>query len=102
MNIRFNRIICILISALFLTACFSQDGTDTPLVSLIPTEIAEATYDTANLNSVSEYDGKPYIEINNNQPFFTGVDIKTSSFETYSPWTVWDGAVLRMQIYALI
>lgn len=85
MNIRFNSIICILTSVLFLTACSAQNGTDIPLITPIPTEISEITYDNANLNSVPEYNGKPYTEINNNQPFFTDEDITTSSFEIYSP-----------------
>lgn len=85
MNIRCNSIICIFTSVFFLTACSAQNGMDIPLITPIPTEIIETTYDIANLNSVPEYDGKPYTEINNNQPFFTDEDITTFSFETYSP-----------------
>lgn len=37
-----------------------------------------------NLGNIPEYEGKPYITINNNIPFFTEDDYTTESFEKYS------------------
>lgn len=39
---------------------------------------------TFDLNSIPEYSGSPYVEINNNKPFFTKEDLTTKSFEKYS------------------
>ena len=35
---------------------------------------------TFDLNSIPEYSGSPYVEINNNKPFFTKEDLTTKSF----------------------
>ncbi len=43
----------------------------------------EAVAPTFSLSDVPEYSGSPYIEINNNIPFFT--EYPTQSFEIYSP-----------------
>ena len=37
-----------------------------------------------NLSDIPEYNGKPYVEINNNIPFFTEEDYTTKTFEKYS------------------
>ena len=37
-----------------------------------------------NVNEIPDYNGKPYIEINNNVPFFSQSDLTTKSFEKYS------------------
>ena len=34
--------------------------------------------------NIPDYNGKPYAEVNNNQPFFDSDDITTEVFETYS------------------
>ena len=92
MNIRFNSIICILTSVLFLTACSAQNGTDIPLITPIPTEISEITYDNANLNSVPEYNG---ITIS----LFSLMRILLHLPLRYIPHsTAKDDAVLRMRI----
>ena len=36
------------------------------------------------LDSIPEYSGKPYVVINDNQPFFTDADLTEESFENYS------------------
>jgi len=41
--------------------------------------------DTASLEDIPAYSGSPYIEINQNQPFFTDSDLTTDAFENYSP-----------------
>lgn len=40
---------------------------------------------TILLSDIPSYSGKPYIEINNNIPFFTTDELVTSPFERYSP-----------------
>ena len=37
-----------------------------------------------DLNTIPEYSEKPYVEINNNNPYFTEEDFKTEPFEIYS------------------
>lgn len=39
---------------------------------------------TYNLSEIPEYEGKPYVTINNNKPNFTEEDYTTKSFEKYS------------------
>ena len=46
-----------------------------------PTLPQEAEFD---INSVPDYNGKPYVSINNNIPYFTEEDYTTVSFESYS------------------
>ena len=36
------------------------------------------------LENIPQYDGKPYVEINNNSPYFDENDYTTESFEKYS------------------
>ena len=36
------------------------------------------------LDSIPEYSGKPYVVINDNQPFFTDADLTEEPFENYS------------------
>ena len=40
---------------------------------------------TPKVFEVPEYEGKDYIVVNNDNPYFTEADIKSSSFEDYSP-----------------
>lgn len=42
---------------------------------------AESSYAA---NAIPEYDGSPYVTINDNQPYFSDEDLTTTSFETYS------------------
>ncbi len=39
-----------------------------------------------DLSSIPEYSSSPYVEINNNIPYFTEEDYTTQTFETYSDW----------------
>ena len=39
-----------------------------------------------DLSTISEYTSSPYIEINNNKPYFKEEDYSTESFEKYSEW----------------
>jgi len=39
-----------------------------------------------DLSTIPEYTSKPYVEINNNIPYFTEEDYITQSFERYSEW----------------
>lgn len=36
------------------------------------------------IDSIPDYDGKPYVEIHNNEPEFSSKDMNTKSFESYS------------------
>lgn len=40
--------------------------------------------DPIELDDIPEYSGKAYIEVNDNQPYFTEKDLTTKSFERYS------------------
>ena len=48
--------------------------------------ILEQTHSTVSydLSDIPEYNGTPYVEINNNKPFFTEEDYTTKAFEKYS------------------
>lgn len=37
-----------------------------------------------SLDAIPEYDGKAYVAVNNNEPFFTDSDMTTTAFENYS------------------
>ena len=39
-----------------------------------------------DLSTISEYTSSPYIEINNNKPYFKEEDYSTETFEKYSEW----------------
>lgn len=39
-----------------------------------------------DLNTIPEYTSSPYVELNNNIPYFTEEDYSTEPFETYSEW----------------
>ncbi len=43
-----------------------------------------AVSQTVTLSDIPEFDGTPYIAINDNQPFFTAEDMTAEAFETYS------------------
>ena len=49
---------------------------------------AESTTQTGtfDLSTIPEYTSSPYVEINNNNPYFTDEDYTTKSFEKYSEW----------------
>lgn len=39
----------------------------------------------ADLNEIPDFNGTAYVEINGNVPYFTGEDMTTDAYETYSP-----------------
>ena len=39
-----------------------------------------------DLSTIPEYSSSPYVEINNNMPYFTEEDYTTEAFEKYSDW----------------
>ena len=41
-----------------------------------------------NLSTIPEYSSDPYVEINNNIPYFSSEDYTTQSFEKYSEWDI--------------
>ena len=41
---------------------------------------------TIDLSTIPEYSSSPYVEINNNNPYFKEEDYTTNSFEKYSEW----------------
>jgi DNA-entry nuclease len=57
--------------------------TTTSATTTTTTTIKLSEPDSFSLNDVPEYSGNPYVEINNNVPYFT--EFPTDSFELYSP-----------------
>lgn len=55
----------------------SQNSTENNITSSTTTE------QTFDISSIPEYNGSPYVEINDNVPQFTESEITTSSFEIY-------------------
>ena len=49
-----------------------------------PNQASEQNNSSFNLNDVPAYNGKAYVAINNNEPYFTQADYTTASFERYS------------------
>lgn len=43
-----------------------------------------------DLSTIPEYSSSPYIELNNNIPYFTKEDYTTQAFEHYSNWDDWE------------
>ncbi len=95
MNKRNNFLITLLLTlAMTLCSC----GTNNPTTEHIPSEQSQVTEQPAeihtndepaaneiiSLDEIPEYSGKPYIEVNNNEPYFVSSDYSTTSFEEYS------------------
>lgn len=81
-----KSLILILLSSIFtITGCSAPNGTDIPPSSPTPTEISEIIDNNAGFESIPDYTGEPYTEINDNRPYFTDTDYTTVSFERYSP-----------------
>ena len=82
-----------------LTSCSYSSDSGTAPQTVLPTETsivtpqAENTVEPTNtqspttfsLESIPDFSGKPYVEINNNVPYFTNDDLQSDPFETYSP-----------------
>lgn len=58
----------------------SKDNADGPQEDLVNNN----SY--VSLDAIPAYDGKAYVAVNNNEPFFTDSDMTTTAFENYSDW----------------
>lgn len=65
-----------------LTACSAFDGTQAVSAGAQDTAVQPESVDT--IAEVPEYDGIPYVEINDNEPGFTEEELTTVSYEEYS------------------
>lgn len=65
-----------------LTACGAADGTWTGTAGVPDPAVQAESADT--IAEVPEYDGVPYVEINDNEPEFTEAELTTESYEEYS------------------
>ena len=94
MHFKHSVFIPIILSfSLLLSACSNISSTTIDLLSEIidfqtqnkkPIELPEVA-SALSISDIPEYSGLPYIEINDNLPFFTASDLTTSAFEEYSP-----------------
>lgn len=75
-------IMCLLIMVSSLSGCAMINEVQNNLESETTTSISQATY-IKGLDSLPEYNGEPYVIINDNIPEFKEADITTSSFESY-------------------
>ena len=55
--------------------------TDTPTETPAPTQAQTQT--AFDLSSIPAYSRSPYVEVNNNVPYFSDADLTTTSYETY-------------------
>ena len=53
-------------------------------ISIYPGEITNSTISSFDIENIPEYEGSPYVIINNNKPTFEEKDYTTSVFEVYS------------------
>ncbi len=65
-----------------LTACGAADGTWTGTAGIPDPAVQAESADT--IAEVPEYDGVPYVEINDNEPEFTEAELTTEPYEEYS------------------
>lgn len=65
-----------------LTACGAADGTRTGAADAADPALQAESVDT--IAEVPEYEGMPYVEINDNEPGFTEEELTTVSYEEYS------------------
>ena len=65
-----------------LTACGAADGTWTGTAGVPDPAVQAESADT--IAEVPEYDGVPYVEINDNEPEFIEAELTTESYEEYS------------------
>lgn len=57
----------------------TQTPTEAPATAVTPEPIYKL-----NISDIPAYSGKPYVELNNNEPGFYGYELTTEPFETYS------------------
>lgn len=81
-TIELSIIVCILIIVYIVTNTRNTNEINT-------TENVEQNQQIIfDLNSIPEYTSSPYVEINNNIPYFKDEDYTTEAFERYSEWDV--------------
>ncbi len=81
-TIELSIIVCILIIGYIVTNTRNTNEINT-------TENVEQNQQIIfDLNSIPEYTSSPYVEINNNIPYFKDEDYTTEAFERYSEWDV--------------
>lgn len=76
---KFRELVVVFGAVLFLTAC----GMPMPLDDA---DITEGTQKETSYSpgEIPEYDGEPYVVVNNNEPEFTEAELTTTSYESYS------------------
>ena len=76
----------VLVIALIITTIESWDIDITEKINKIPllSHIEVNTASNIDLDTIPEYSGKAYIEINNNKPYFEESEYTTKAFEKYS------------------
>lgn len=79
MHKQIKRSLLILIIASLLTGMMACTSSDTERGKLF-----SATTQTISLEEIPVYSGKPYVEIENNEPDFSGEDQQEEAFEYYS------------------
>ena len=94
MHFKRNAFIPIILSfSLLISACSQISSASIELINEVidfktqnkkPIELPEVASALSN-SDIPEYSGFPYIEINDNLPFFTASDLTTRAFEEYSP-----------------
>ena len=76
-------IICLAVSGYYGTQKVEENKNTES--NIVKTEV-QTTSALFDLSTIPEYQGNPYIEINNNIPYFKEEDYTTESFERYSEW----------------
>lgn len=64
----------------------SAATTDSATVNSTEIVSIDTSGEAFDLSTIPEYSGSPYVEINNNMPYFTQEDYTTETFEKYSEW----------------
>ena len=77
----------IILMCIIVCGYISQDMEDTNNTNEYKTETSiQKENVTIDLSTIPEYSSSPYVEINNNIPYFKEEDYTTNSFEKYSEW----------------
>lgn len=85
-----NRIIStLLLVVLLLVGCATPTTPpkETQAAKVAPTKVAETSNLSANILTslkIPDYNGEPYVAVNNNRPYFKESDYTTTSYESYS------------------
>lgn len=75
-----TKLLALLLTTTVMSGCYG-DGVNDFLKSVAKT----ARYESYTITEIPEYDGEPFVVINNNIPDFKEEDITEVSFEKYSP-----------------